>query len=137
MVIQSDAGSSNVKSGLPSDTHGQADDSTTNFHAKQQTAYEDSEGSADSDVSWEEVGLNEEEKTEDSADEPGELDLVLGGEKGSSGERSKTERRKPLTAAERELRVGIHKMHLLSLLVHVGLRNYWCNDHRVQVGGNI
>ncbi|KAG5919299.1 hypothetical protein E4U42_006563 [Claviceps africana] len=42
------------------------------------------------------------------------------------------ERRKPLTGAERECRVNVHKAHLVCLLSHVARRNDWCNDARAQ-----
>ncbi len=41
-------------------------------------------------------------------------------------------RKKPLTRAERQLRVDIHKMHVLCLLSHVAQRNRWCNADAVQ-----
>ncbi|MCJ1245386.1 hypothetical protein MMC30_002590 [Trapelia coarctata] len=103
---------------------------------KQQTAYNDSEDSGDSDVAWENVSIKDEGK-EESSEESRELDLVLGGGGNASMERRRTHRRKPATAAERELRVEVHKMHLVSLLVHVGLRNHWCNDHDIQVCINV
>ena len=43
-----------------------------------------------------------------------------------------TERRKPISKAEKERRVEIHKMHLLCLLSHLRKRNHWCNDPVVQ-----
>lgn len=98
---------------------------------KLQTAYKESEDSAESDVAWEDVGVKDEVE-EASPEESEELDLVLG-DKSGSGERRRTRTRKPVTAAERGMRIDIHKMHLLSLLLHVGLRNQWCNDHGVQV----
>lgn len=38
------------------------------------------------------------------------------------------DRRKPISKAEKERRVEIHKMHLLCLLSHANKRNHWCND---------
>lgn len=43
------------------------------------------------------------------------------------------QRRKPVTAAEKKLRLDVHKAHLLCLLAHVALRNRWCNDDETQV----
>ena len=37
-------------------------------------------------------------------------------------------RRKPISKAEKDHRVEIHKTHLLCLLAHVSRRNRWCND---------
>ncbi|KAL9945122.1 hypothetical protein ACHAQF_006039 [Verticillium nonalfalfae] len=42
------------------------------------------------------------------------------------------ERRKPITKAERDLRIHAHKSHLLCLLIHTARRNRWCNDSEVQ-----
>jgi xeroderma pigmentosum group C-complementing protein len=42
-------------------------------------------------------------------------------------------RRKPVTSAERLVRLAIHKMHILYLLYHVFYRNHWCNDEVAQV----
>lgn len=41
-------------------------------------------------------------------------------------------RRKPMTKAERDLRIHAHKSHLLCLLIHTARRNRWCNDSEVQ-----
>ena len=102
----------------------------------QQTAYNDSEESAESDVDWEEIDFgNNTEKKElrgDSDDGKKELKLVLDAED-PERRRQTVVRRKPATAEERRLRLEIHKMHLLSLIAHVHLRNHWCNDHEVQV----
>jgi len=135
IVTQGATAPSGAQSSPASDTAGTTEGdakSSAVSRSNQQTAYNDSEDSADSDVAWEDVGVKDEEK-EDSSEEPGELDLVLGGDKPGSAERRTTQRRKPATAAERDMRVEIHKMYLLSVLVHVGLRNHWCNDHNVQV----
>ncbi|KAH0536931.1 hypothetical protein FGG08_006233 [Glutinoglossum americanum] len=104
-----------------------------------QVAYNDFEDSEESDVDWEEVDLNNDKSenilgSEDedggSGDEGG-LDLVLLDPKGN-GKRSSIPKRRPITAAERKLRLEIHKMHLLCLLYHVFLRNSWCNDPEIQ-----
>ena len=106
----------------------------------QQTAYNDSDDSADSDFAWEEVDLRDRAKVESPAegsnDGDGGLDLVLdAGE--SNTPRRVGQRRKPASAADRKLRLEIHKMHLLTLLVHVHLRNDWCNDEKAQVRHNL
>ena len=100
---------------------------------RQQTAYNDSDDSTDDDMAWEEVLLEHAvNKDEDSPEVIGELNLVLGGQEKSS-KRSIAQRRKPITTAERKMRLEIHKMHLMCLLVHGHLRNHWCNDEEVQV----
>lgn len=102
----------------------------------QQTIYNESEDSADSDMDWEEVGFG---RTSDREDLPesdvtrtDELKLVLGN-KDQEAARSMPTKRKPITSAERQLRLHIHKMHLISLIFHVYLRNHWCNDEEVHV----
>ncbi|KAI9818807.1 MAG: hypothetical protein M1827_007627 [Pycnora praestabilis] len=102
-----------------------------------QRAYDESEDSADSDANWEEVDLNQEQKGIDTmsegvnTDDGEELNLVLNG--GQSNEKGHTRmQRKPITAIEKKMRLEVHKMHLLSLLAHVHLRNHWCNDVEVQ-----
>ena len=100
-----------------------------------QTSYAGSEDSADSDVDWEEVDLkdaSEENLLDDDGSEDHELNLVLGA-KDHDGGRPSAPRRKPASAAEKKLRLEIHKMHLLSLLVHVHRRNHWCNDEETHV----
>lgn len=45
---------------------------------------------------------------------------------------SKRNRKQPISKAEKEQRIEIHRMHLLCLLAHVEKRNHWCNDPVVQ-----
>lgn len=104
--------------------------------ARQQTAYNESEDSAETDMDWEEVDLVHTSMQEDSSErdnEPqGELNLVLG-QIDHEARRPTRMKRKPITKAEKQLRLEIHKIHLLSLLFHVHLRNHWCNDKEVHV----
>lgn len=106
----------------------------------QQTAYNDSEDSAESDLDWEEINLKESLDEDFSSknldNQTDELNLVLD-EDGSRSRRQERIRRAPVTAAERQLRFETHKIHLLSLLVHVHLRNHWCNDEEVHVGKTV
>ena len=103
--------------------------------ARQQTAHAESDDSVDSDVDWEEVDLKDalkEDLSEEDIVQDQELNLVLGGESRET-RRPPAIRRKPVSAADKKLRLEIHKMHLLSLLVHVHRRNHWCNDEKVHV----
>ena len=106
-----------------------------NSLALQQTAYNDSEDSADSDMDWEEVELKGGNAThgfDDSANDEGPMELTLGN--GHNANRAHgLPKRKPVTAAEKKTRLEVHKMHLLSLLAHIYKRNHWCNDQGVQV----
>ena len=136
IVVREDDTRSKLDSDFASDTVGESESFlrvADTPKLKQQMAYNESEDSADSDLAWEEVNLAEGAKDEESADEDKELDLVLGRGNDRSAEKARSQRRKPITIAERKLRLEVHKMHLISLLVHVYLRNYWCNDHNVQV----
>lgn len=103
---------------------------------RQQTVYNDSEESAESDMDWEEVDFSRVSEREDLPEgddaQNSELKLVLG-TKDQEAPRSMPAKRKPISSAERQLRLHIHKLHLLSLLFHVHLRNHWCNDKEVHV----
>ncbi|EDN09972.1 nitrilase [Histoplasma capsulatum] len=59
-----------------------------------------------------------------------QITLERPAEKGK--QRASAVRRKPVTGQEKRWRLDIHKMHILCLLVHVQLRNMWCNDNEVQ-----
>lgn len=108
--------------------------------ATQQTAYNDSEDSAESDLDWEEInltrGLDENFSSKNLDNQTEDLSLVLD-ENSSRSRRQERMRRVPVTAAERRLRLETHKIHLLSLLVHLHLRNHWCNQEEVHVGDTI
>ena len=105
------------------------------FKARQQMVFTESDGSADSDIDWEEVDLKDTYKENFSVVDVSpnqELNLVFGGDSNDT-RRPSAPRRKPASAAEKKLRLEIHKMHLLSLLVHVHRRNHWCNDEDTHV----
>ena len=42
-------------------------------------------------------------------------------------------KRRPVTSAERSVRLAVHKMHVCYLLYHVFYRNHWCSDEVAQV----
>lgn len=102
-----------------------------------QQIFDESEDSEPSDGDWEDVDLTksivkQEELFERDDSGDGDLNLVL--ETGDrEAQRQNTSKRKPITQAEKKLRVDIHKMHLLCLLFHVHVRNHWCNDEKVHV----
>lgn len=98
--------------------------------ARKQTAYTESDDSADSDIDWQEVDLKDTPDkclSEQDTVKDEELNLVLGAGDNDT-RRQSVARRKPASAADKKLRLEIHKMHVLSLLVHVHRRNHWCND---------
>ncbi|OKL60866.1 hypothetical protein UA08_03363 [Talaromyces atroroseus] len=87
----------------------------------------------DSDMEWEEVLIQQpersiQERTAVTGDES--LDITL--KKPSNQRRTIVRRRKPVSGAEKKLRLDIHKNHVLCLLGHVYIRNLWCNDDEVQ-----
>ncbi|KAL4797617.1 hypothetical protein BDV19DRAFT_358391 [Aspergillus venezuelensis] len=94
-----------------------------------QTVYNSPSESEESDMEWEEVDLQQPAVPAASSvtDEP--LQITLGQQE---GQKRRVVRRKPVTAAEKKLRLDIHKTHLLCLLCHVQRRNLWCNDEDVQ-----
>lgn len=101
-----------------------------------QTVYDDSATEDESDIEWEDVdaqpavpGPSGSTSTFQGGDES--LEITLGKEPET---RKKTAPRlKPLSGAERQIRLDIHKAHLLCLLAHLNLRNLWCNDGETQV----
>ena len=104
-----------------------------------QTIYNESEDSEDSgDADWQDVTLAVPAESGQREQERDLQDLSLDLQADHAGlDKSPTNRRKPLTAAERRLRLEVHKMHVLTLLSHVHLRNHWCNDLEVQVWLNV
>ena len=99
-----------------------------------QTAYNDFDDSDSEDVAWEDVGLGIDTDTgpTKSGRELKDLSLDLQTDELELGKSTVT-RRKLLTAAERKVRLDMHKMHILALLSHLHLRNHWCNDLDAQV----
>lgn len=100
-----------------------------------QTAYESDASSEDLDIEWEDIDLQQtpldstETPVSKESDEPLQITLGLGNKE----KKKITPRHKPLSAAEKKLRLDTHKAHLLCLLRHVHLRNLWCNDSVIQV----
>lgn len=109
---------------------------TEEEYARQvQTVY-DSATSDESDIEWEDVDLEQPAPKPSIAplafqENNKTLQITLDQE--SERRRKTVRRRKPLTAAEKKLRLDAHKAHLLCLLAHVHLRNRWCNDEGLQV----
>lgn len=101
----------------------------------QQIAYNDSDDSAEDESDWEEVDLAQPPPQGDVPPPTGDekLSLVLGGNADSSLVGRVGLKRKPATAAERRLRLELHKVHVLCLLAHVHLRSHWSNDETVHV----
>ena len=105
------------------------------FEERPELIKSDSDDSADSDMAWEEVDLQHHE-TEIQAPDPQDsespnLDLVLGSRNDHAAQTPKSIKRKPKTLIEKKICLDIHKLHLCCLLVHVSIRNHWCNDEIV------
>ena len=104
---------------------------------QEQIAYKE-ESSEESDFAWEEVDLaqgaaHDSEIDQAEQEEGQDLQLVFHGDAKPTASVPTVNRRKPLTAIEKKLRLELHKVHMLSLLSHVHLRNHWCNDQNVHV----
>ncbi|KAF2760313.1 Rad4-domain-containing protein [Pseudovirgaria hyperparasitica] len=99
-----------------------------------QTVLDDYSDSNDSDMEWEDVDLHPQAQSDEGAqnEEPNVVDIsiVLGAEQNALERRRP--KRKGITAAERSLRLDIHKMHVSCLIYHAYLRNSWCNDCEAQ-----
>ncbi|KAE8409593.1 hypothetical protein BDV37DRAFT_236339 [Aspergillus pseudonomiae] len=105
-----------------------------NVNQQVQTVY-DSSSDDESEMEWEEVDILQ------ASAAPIQPTTVPGGENETmqitlephqDQKRKVIRRRKPITAAEKEMRLHVHKAHLLCLLSHVQLRNLWCNDEDIQ-----
>ncbi|KAL4997897.1 hypothetical protein BDV10DRAFT_194732 [Aspergillus recurvatus] len=100
--------------------------------AKQpQTVYNSLSESEESDMEWEEVDIQQPAVPGPTASvtDDAPLQITLGQH---DDRKQRAVRRKPVTAAEKKLRLDVHKTHLLCLLCHVQRRNLWCNDEEVQ-----
>ncbi|PLN78785.1 Rad4-domain-containing protein [Aspergillus taichungensis] len=101
-----------------------------------QTVY-DSPSSEESDMEWEEVDLEQKSSragvlsgsSPAAGQDEDSIQITLDA---PTAQRQKTVSRKPISNAERKLRLDIHKVHLLCLLHHVQIRNLWCNDDHLQ-----
>lgn len=90
----------------------------------------------DSEMDWEDVDLEQnhvdyllQPLAADQAEEA--LEIEIG--KDNTKNKPARARSKAATAAERAVRLHIHKMHTLCLLFNSHIRNAWCNDKQVQV----
>ena len=83
--------------------------------------------SSDDDFDWQNLDLNTATEVEDPVQANEAITFNV---KSISEAESRT--RPPTSAIERKIRFEIHKLHLLCLMSHVGLRNKWCSDVKVQ-----
>lgn len=80
-------------------------------------------------MEWEEVDIQQAPHTVHADDTSIQVTLGLPEDQ----KRKVVTKRRGITAAEKQLRLSIHKVHLLCLLRHVQIRNLWCNDEELQV----
>lgn len=100
-----------------------------------QTVYDLSE-TDESDIEWEDVDIQQQVPEASSAApvlQGSNETLQITLEQEPEKRKKPVQKRKPVTAAEKKIRMDVHKVHLLCLLAHVNLRNRWCNDGPVQV----
>lgn len=102
---------------------------------QQQTVYDSSEGTDDSNENWEEIELQKESRVSPLVTEGDsithDISVILGH---ADPKRHKSHpRARNAFAVEKKLRLDIHKVHLLCLLMHGYIRNAWCNDAKTQV----
>ncbi|KAL6233135.1 hypothetical protein BDW75DRAFT_232235 [Aspergillus navahoensis] len=109
----------------------QAMDAEENVAKRPQTVYNSPSESEESDMEWEEVDIQQPTIPGpiSSVTDDAPLRITLGQQE---VRKRKVVRHRPVTAAEKKLRLDVHKTHLLCLLCHVQRRNLWCNDEEVQ-----
>ncbi|KAI9151641.1 nitrilase [Paramyrothecium foliicola] len=94
---------------------------------------EDEYEDEDEEMHFEDVDFGVLDNAASDQNAPKNLELNLTAQRSASmPQKGNIDRRKPITKDERERRIEIHKVHLLSLLSHVARRNHWCNDVKVQ-----
>lgn len=100
-----------------------------------QTAYlssDEEESEEDEDIQFEDIEIPTQSKGDEQPDgNSGTLKLNLTAAEAALTP-SKRNRKQPISKAEKERRIEVHRMHLLCLLAHVEKRNHWCNDPVVQ-----
>lgn len=100
-----------------------------------QTAYlstEDEDSDEDVDIQFEDIEIPTPSQREEQPDQgSGTLNLNLTAAQAALAP-SKRNRKQPISKAEKEQRIEVHRMNLLCLLAHVEKRNHWCNDPVVQ-----
>jgi xeroderma pigmentosum group C-complementing protein len=133
IITRGGGNSAPISPPMPRETIVDNQDENSSPSLVRQMAYTESDESSEDDVEWEDVLPVGEATISPTHSTPGSLDLVL--EVGTSQPLGKPApaRRKVLTAAERSARLSTHKLHLLCALVHLSLRNCWCNDPDVRV----
>jgi len=110
------------------------------FSADEETIeqiFEEDEPSEESEEDWEEVDLDVDPTVQEPAETTKQNDskavLTIVPSAGTSVTRTpRRSSRRPLTTAEKQQRLDIHKINLLCLLSHLSYRNHLCNDSQAQ-----
>jgi xeroderma pigmentosum group C-complementing protein len=97
----------------------------------QQVTLTEFDTATESDEEFEDVDLEPLAGEAKYDDEPDEKPLELNLAKVSTPTRA-TPKRKPVSAAEKRLRLDVHKAHIILLLANLKCRNQWCNSESVQ-----
>ena len=102
-----------------------------------QTVIDESDDSEESEVEWEEVELDADpteslEETREEENKQESISITLG-TVDNIIQRARRVTKRPLSAAEKKLRLEVHKIHTLCLVTHASKRNYLCNDSQAQV----
>lgn len=98
--------------------------------ANLQLAYNDDLDDSDSDAEFEDVDIAADAIEQVSAEDSVNVEIDLSAPRLTP--KRALQRRKPVTKAERDFRLAVHKCHLVFLLTHVAVRNHWCNDEALQ-----
>ncbi|KAI5295073.1 hypothetical protein KEM52_002423 [Ascosphaera acerosa] len=123
---------------LPSDTAAEHDLAST----ATQTVFDvdaATEDDSDEDMEWEDVAPPSVRPSREASPQPPSLsdirDVQITLQKHDEvtrAQKAAARRRKPASAAEKQMRLAVHKVHLLCLLSHLEYRSAWCNDEEVQ-----
>ncbi|KAJ9651259.1 hypothetical protein H2198_009444, partial [Neophaeococcomyces mojaviensis] len=107
----------------------------TSLPPQQQVIFNnDYDDSDDSDIEFEDVEIDRGESDVDTP-EPNHLEsksLQINLAPQTTTQPKTAIRRRPVTKAERDFRLDVHKWHVLCLIVHAAVRNKWCDDEIVQ-----
>ena len=98
-----------------------------------QTSFSETEQSEEDDFDWEDVALQQEVSAPSSEAEsiPVSKGVTLNLEDDKPG-KAKSKQKTLGPKLDKATRIQAHKAHFLGLLVHVFIRNAWCNDQQVQ-----
>jgi xeroderma pigmentosum group C-complementing protein len=97
----------------------------------QQVTLTEYDTASESEADFEDVDLEPNVEEPDYEDRPEQTPLELDLSTTTTPRRS-APKRKPVTAAERLLRLSVHKAHIVMLLAHLKCRNQWCESGSVQ-----